>query len=154
MINIKKLHSAVSNLFIRARKLNIFLVFIPKSWLSVTKKLNTKHYTHFLQKIQQLHIHKDKQETDKSFRKLPLILHLILTLMTLRGSTEYIPENHIHFWPLLLLFKQIMLYVFKRMYQKKYREKSRQLKKKLAMKNCNMTLIEQQQRYLYYHQVR
>ena len=34
------------------------------------------------------------------------------------------------------------------MYWKKYREKSRQLKKKLEMKNCNMTLIEQQQRYL------
>ena len=45
MINNKKLNSIVTELLIRGRKLNIFLVFITQSYFKVTKddRLNTTH---------------------------------------------------------------------------------------------------------------
>ena len=51
MINNKKLNPVVSELFIRGRKLNIFLLFIIQSYFSVSKniRLNTTHY--FIMKI-------------------------------------------------------------------------------------------------------
>ena len=51
MINIKKLNSIVTELFIRGRKLNISLVFITESYFKVTKyvRLNTTHF--FITKI-------------------------------------------------------------------------------------------------------
>ena len=46
MINNKKLNSIVTELFIRGRKLNIFLVFITQSYFKVPKdvRLNTTHF--------------------------------------------------------------------------------------------------------------
>ena len=46
MIHIKKLNSIVKELFIRGRKLNIYLVFITESYFKVPKdvKLNTTHF--------------------------------------------------------------------------------------------------------------
>ena len=43
---VKKLNLAVTNLFIRGRKLNISLVFITKSYFAVLKniRLNSTHY--------------------------------------------------------------------------------------------------------------
>ena len=51
MINNKKLNSIVTELFVRARKLNISLVFITKSYFKVPKdvRLNTTHF--FIMKI-------------------------------------------------------------------------------------------------------
>ena len=51
MINIKKLNSIVTELFIRGRKLNISLVFITQSYFKVPKdvRLNTSHF--FIAKI-------------------------------------------------------------------------------------------------------
>ena len=51
MINNKKLNSVVSELFIRDRKLNIYLVFITSSYFRVPKDvtLNTTHF--FIVKI-------------------------------------------------------------------------------------------------------
>ena len=48
---IKKLNSIVTELFIRGRKLNIFLVFITQSYFKVPKdvRLNTSHF--FIAKI-------------------------------------------------------------------------------------------------------
>ena len=50
-IHDKKLNSIVTELFIRARKLNIYLVFITQSYSKVPKDviLNTSHY--FIAKI-------------------------------------------------------------------------------------------------------
>ena len=52
MINSKKLNSIVTELFIRGRKLNIYLVFITQSNLKVPKdvRLNSTHF--FIVKIQ------------------------------------------------------------------------------------------------------
>ena len=46
MIQNKKLISIVTELFIRGRKLNIFLVFITQSYFKVPKvvRLNTTHF--------------------------------------------------------------------------------------------------------------
>ena len=51
MIHNKKLNSIVTELFIRGRKLNIFLVFITQSYFKVPKyvTLNTSHF--FIAKI-------------------------------------------------------------------------------------------------------
>ena len=51
MINNKKLHSIVTELFIRGRKLNTFLVSIIQSYFKVPKnvKLNSTHF--FIMKI-------------------------------------------------------------------------------------------------------
>ena len=51
MIHNKKLNSIVTELFIRGRKLNIFLVFITQSYFKVPKdvRLNTTHF--FIAKI-------------------------------------------------------------------------------------------------------
>ena len=51
MIHNKKLNSVVTELFIRGRKVNISLVFIPQSYFKVPKevRLNTTHF--FIGKI-------------------------------------------------------------------------------------------------------
>ena len=51
MIHNKKLNSVVTELLIRGRKLNIFLVFVIQSYFKVTKylRLNTTHF--FISKI-------------------------------------------------------------------------------------------------------
>ena len=51
MINDKKLNSIVTELFIRGRKINTFLVFITQSYFKVPKdvRLNTTHF--FIMKI-------------------------------------------------------------------------------------------------------
>ena len=51
MIHNKKLYSIVTKLFIRGRKLNIYLVFITQSYFKVPKdvRLNTSHF--FIAKI-------------------------------------------------------------------------------------------------------
>ena len=51
MLRNKKLNSVVTELFIRGRKLNIFLVFITQYYLAVPKniRLNSAHY--FIMKI-------------------------------------------------------------------------------------------------------
>ena len=51
MINNKEVNSIVTELFIRGRKLNIFLVFITQSYFKVLKevRLNTTHF--FIMKI-------------------------------------------------------------------------------------------------------
>ena len=47
MINNKKLNSIVTELFIRGRKLNIFIVFIRQSYFKVPKdvRLNSTHFS-------------------------------------------------------------------------------------------------------------
>ena len=51
VVNNKKLNSIVTELFIRGRKLNIFLVFVMQSHFKVLKdvKLNSTHF--FIMKI-------------------------------------------------------------------------------------------------------
>ena len=59
MISNKKLNSIVTELFIRGRKLNIYLIFITQSGFKAPKdvRLNTSHF--FIMKIQ------DKRELQK-----------------------------------------------------------------------------------------
>ena len=66
----KKLNSIVTELFIRGRKLNIFLVFITQSYFKFPKdvRLNTSHF--FIEKFQ----------IKENFNILQQIIHQILAL--------------------------------------------------------------------------
>ena len=57
MLNNKKLNPIVTEIFIRVRKLNIFLVFIIQSYSSVPKNVRLKSKHCFIMKIQ------NKQQT-------------------------------------------------------------------------------------------
>ena len=47
MLNNKKFNPIVTELFIRGRKLNIYLIFIMQSYFAVPKKYQNKFYTLF-----------------------------------------------------------------------------------------------------------
>ena len=51
MLSNKILNSIVTELFIRARKLNIYIVFITQSYFSVTKNIKLSYTHYFLKKI-------------------------------------------------------------------------------------------------------
>ena len=51
MINNKKLHSVVTELFIRGRKLNISIVFIKQSYFKVPKEIDLNSIHFFIVKI-------------------------------------------------------------------------------------------------------
>ena len=121
VISNKILYPVVTELFIRDRALNILLIFIRKSYFMVQSDLKLITTPFSIMMIPNY----------KSFHKLSLMIHLALKSINVRGFTV--------FWPLVLLFYQILFYV---------------LKRKLEIKICNMKLTEQQQRYLHYHQVK
>ena len=70
----KKLNPMLTELFIRVKKLNISLAFIPQSYFAVPKniRLNSTHY--FIMKMPQI---------SKNLKKSHLIIHQILTLKVL-----------------------------------------------------------------------
>ena len=76
MIHSKKLNSIVTELFIRGRRLNIYLVFITQSYFKVPKdvRLNTTHF--FIAKIsnkrelQQIAIHHSSDINTKDFANI------------------------------------------------------------------------------------
>ena len=49
--NNKKLNPIVTELFIRGRKLNIFIVFIKKLYFKVTKEVRLNYTNHVIMKI-------------------------------------------------------------------------------------------------------
>ena len=73
MLSNKKLDPIITELFIRGRKLNIFLAFFTQSYFAVPKniRLNSAHY--FVMKFQ----------VKEKLNKLRLIIHQILTLKAL-----------------------------------------------------------------------
>ena len=73
MLGNKKTNPIVTELFIRGRKLNIFLVFITQSYFALPKNITLSSTRYFIMKSQ----------TNKNTNKLNLILHQILTLKTL-----------------------------------------------------------------------
>ena len=73
MLGNKKTNPIVTKLFIRGRKLNIFLVFITQSYFALPKNITLSSTRYFIMKSQ----------TNKNTNKLNLILHQILTLKTL-----------------------------------------------------------------------
>ena len=87
MINNKKLNSVITELFIRGRKLNIYLVFITRSYFKVPKyvRLNTAHFL------------SQKFQIEQSFKKLHKTIHQILVLKISLMSIENLLLNHILF---------------------------------------------------------
>ena len=69
----KELNTIVTELFIRGRKLNTFLVFITKSHFAVPKNYRLIQHTPLSRKFQ----------SKDNFSRLHLIIHQILNLKTL-----------------------------------------------------------------------
>ena len=99
MISNKKLNSVITELFIRGRKFNIYLVFITQLYFKVPKdvRLNTTHF--FIAKI----------PTKKNFNKLQQIIHQILTLKISLISIKNVLLNYIRFLLMILRLHQIIL---------------------------------------------
>ena len=99
MINNKKLNSIITELFIRGRKFNIYLVFIMQLYFKVPKdvRLNTTHF--FIAKI----------PTKENFNKLQQIIHQILTLKISLRSIKNVLLNYIRFLLMILRLHQIIL---------------------------------------------
>ena len=75
MLSNKRLSPIITELFIRGRKMNIFLVFITESYFAVPKniRLNSTHYF----------VMKNRTSTKENFSKLHLIINEILTFKAL-----------------------------------------------------------------------
>ena len=76
MINNKKLHPVVTELFFRSRKINIQILFITPSYFKVPKEVRLEHYTFFIMKIpnksklQQIAINHSSDVDYKDFMKI------------------------------------------------------------------------------------
>ena len=110
MVSNKKRNPIVIELFIRGRKLSIFLVFITQSYSFVPKNiiLNSRHY--FIMKIpnkQELQQITFNRSSDIDFKDF----------MNLYKKCSAKPYS---FLVLMLLLHQIILYVLERIFQKEY----------------------------------
>ena len=106
MVNNKNLITVVTELFIRGRKLNVSIIFIPQSYSDVTKniRLNSTHY--FVMKIsnkQELQQIAFNHSSDIDFRDFMNLYKNVL-------------QNHVLFKRLILLLHQIILYVSERIF--------------------------------------
>ena len=95
----KKLNSMVTDLLIRGRKRNIFLVFITQSYFKVPKdvRLNTTHL--FIEKIPNK---RESREITINHSSISLILISLIFL-------ENVQLNHIRFLLMILHLHQIIL---------------------------------------------
>ena len=106
MLSNKKFNLVVTDLFIRGRKLKIYLLFIEQSYFNVPKniRLNSMHY--FIMKIpdkQKLQQTAFNHSSDIDFKDF-------------MNHYKNVLQNHIHFYLLMLLLHQITLYVSKRIF--------------------------------------
>ena len=76
MINNKKLNTIITKLFIRGRKLNIYLVFITQSYFKVPEdvRLNSNHFfvvkIPYKRKLQQIALNHSSDINSKDFIKI------------------------------------------------------------------------------------
>ena len=73
MLSYKKLNSIVTELFIRGRKLNISLVFIPLSYFAVPKNTKLNSTSYFITKIasiQQIAVNHSSDTDFRNFKNL------------------------------------------------------------------------------------
>ena len=87
MIRNKKLNSILTELFIRGRKLNIYLVFITQSYFKFPKdvRLNTSHF--FIAKV----------PNKRELQQIAINIHQTLILKVLLIFIENVLMNHIFF---------------------------------------------------------
>ena len=100
----KRLNPLATELFVREWELNISLVFITKYYFTVPKhiRLNSTHY--FIMKIpnkRELQKIAFDHSSDKDFQDFMSLSKNVL-------------QNHIHFYCLILLLHQIILYILER----------------------------------------
>ena len=108
MLSNKKINPIVTELFIRGRKLNIYLVFTMQSFFAVPRNIRINSTQVFPMKI----------PNKRSFKILHLIIHQIMTFQTLKNFIKSLLKNHILFWWLTLLLHQIILQVSKKPFKR------------------------------------
>ena len=111
MLSNKRLNLAVTEIFIRGRKLNISLVFITQSYFAVPKniRLNSRHY--FVMKL----------PNKRELRQVAFNHSSDIDFWDLMNLYKSALQNHIPFWLLILLFHQIILYFLERIFEKEYK---------------------------------
>ena len=112
MIGNKKLHPLATEVFIIGRKLNISLLFITQSnfQVSIDAILTTTHS--FIIKI----------PNKRELKQITLIIHLVLTLINLRNSSENLLLNHFHFLVIDTTTPPDNALHFARIFWEKYRQ--------------------------------
>ena len=84
----KKINPIVTELFIRGRKVNIYLVFMIQYFFAVPRNIRLNSTHGFPMKI----------PNKRSFKILHLIIYQIMTFQTLKNFIKSLLENHIRFW--------------------------------------------------------
>ena len=84
----KKINPIVTELFIRGRKVNIYLVFMIQYFFAVPRNIRLNSTHGFPMKI----------PNKRSFKILHLIIYQIMTFQTLENFIKSLLENHIRFW--------------------------------------------------------
>ena len=94
MVSNKKLNPIVTELFIRGRKLNIYLVFITQSYFAVSKdiKLNSAHY--FVMKV----------PNKKELQQIQFNHSSDIDFQEFTNLYKKRTEKHILFWLLILRY--------------------------------------------------
>ena len=100
MINIKKLNSIVTDLFIRGRKLNISLAFITQSYFKVPEDVRLNSTQFFIMKIP------NKRELQQIALNHPSDINSKYFIKIYKKCTA---ETH-SFWSMMLHLHQIILY--------------------------------------------
>ena len=129
----KKLKSIVTKLFLRGRKLNISLVFITQSYLTFQQMFISKIPNK--RELQEIAINHSSDISTKDFANIyrkctPEPYSFIVNDSTLASNNP-------------LKFRKNIFDIY---------NKNHDIR--LEMKNCDMILIEQQQKYQLYHQVK
>ena len=88
MLSNKKINPIVTELFIRGRKVNIYLVFMIQYFFAVPRNIRLNSTHGFPMKI----------PNKRSFKILHLIIYQIMTFQTLKNFIKSLLENHIRFW--------------------------------------------------------
>ena len=105
MLSNKKLDPIITELFIRGRKLNISLVFITQSYFAVPKNIRVNSMHYFVKipsktELQQIAFNPSSDIDFQDFMNL----------------YKNVPQNRILFWLLILLTRQKILPISKRIF--------------------------------------
>ena len=106
MLSNKKVNAVVTELFIRGRNLSVSLAFITQPYFTASKNIRLNSTHNFAMEI----------STKSELQKLNLIIYQIFTFKALWIFIKSVLQNHILFWLLILLLRQITLYVSKRIF--------------------------------------
>ena len=107
----KILNPIVTELFIRGRKLNTSLVFITQSYFAVPKNIKSNSTNYFVMKI----------PNERELQQIAINRSSHIHFQDFINLYKKILQNHTLFQLMILLFHQIIICVFERIFQKEYK---------------------------------